>query len=120
MGVCADDKVAGGNYALLRQEGVLHACDAAFIVMGDILLFGKLAAHHDLVGRGDVLGRAEVIHYQGDFVLVEHLCGAHGLEGPDGKGACDVIGKNHVETAVDDLPVADNGFISVSLQNFLR
>lgn len=99
---------------------MLNACHAAFIVVGDVLLFGKLAAHHNLVGRGNVLGRAEVVHNQGDFVLVEHLCGAHGLEGLDGKGACDVIGENHVETAVDDLSVADNGFISVSLQNFLR
>ncbi len=120
MGVCTDNKVAGGHYALLWQERVLHAGNAAFIVVGDVLLFCKGAAHHYLVGRGNILGRAEVVHYQGDFVLVEDLGGAHGLEGPDGKGAGDVIGKNHVKTAVHYLAVADNGFISVSLQNFLR
>ena len=120
VAVRADDHVTGAHQAAFGQQGVFHAAVAAFVIVGDALLLGELAADHHLVGRGDVLLGREVVHDQGDLVLVEHAAGAHALEGFDGQGAGDVIGQHQGQAALDDLSVALDEVVGVGLQDLLR
>jgi anaerobic selenocysteine-containing dehydrogenase len=50
---------------------------------------------------------------------VEHPARAHGLEGLDGQGRGDVVGKHQGHAAACDAPGLAHGFGAVSLQDFL-
>ena len=64
MAVCANNDVAGAHKTLLGQQGVLHAAVAALVIVGDVLLLGKLARHHHLIGGINIFLRRKVVHAQ--------------------------------------------------------
>ena len=98
---------------------MLHATVAALVVVGEVLLLGKLAAYEHLVGGINILLRGEVVHDQDNTIPVEDPLRAHAVEGLDGQGPGDVIGQHCGYAALDDLAVLLHRRIGVGLQNFL-
>ena len=105
--VGADDGLARGHQALLRQEGVLDAHGAHVIVVVDIELPGEGPALLALGGGLDVLVGGEVIHHHGDAALVENLGEARGLKLVDGHRRGNVIAQHQVQFGLDQLSGTD-------------
>ena len=55
--VGSDDKLTSTHYALFRQQAVLNPHLANFIIMFDLMLFGKIADRLALFSAFNILGR---------------------------------------------------------------
>ena len=103
MAVRADDDLAGGDNALLRQQRVLDAHAADLVIVDDVLRAREFA---HLLGerRGlNVLVGDEVIRDQRDLRGVEHLDRAHPVKLVDGHGGGDVVAQHKVKLAHEQL-----------------
>lgn len=103
MGVRADDEVAGHHGTGLGQQRVLDAGAALFPVVGDLLLMGKIAHLLGLLGALDVLVGRVVVGHQADAIAIEYALGAQLAEHIDGDGRGDIVRKDYVEVALDQL-----------------
>ena len=120
VGVRADNSLAGGHQALFRQQGVLDAHLPHVEVVVDVKPPGEGAALLALGGGLDVLVGCEVVHYQGDFALVEHLVKARRLKLVDRHGGGDVVAQHQVQLRLNELPRPDGRKPRVLGQDFLR
>ena len=99
MAVRADDDFARRDNALFRQQRVLDAHAAHFVVVDDVLRAREFA---HLLGqrRGlDILVRHKVIRNQRDLRGIKDLCCAHPIELVDGHGGGDVVAQHKVQLA---------------------
>ena len=87
---------------------MLDAHTALLVVVGDLVLMGKVARNLGLLGALDVLVGRVVVGHEADLLAVEHAGAdfAHRLDG-DGRG--DVVGEDQVEVALDELAGHDLG-----------
>ena len=120
MGVCADDGLAGGHQALLRQEGVLDAHGAYVVVVVDFKFPGKGPALLALGGGLDILVGGEVVHHQGNAAFVKHLVKARRLELVDSHRGGNVIAQHQIQFGLDQLPCPHAVKPCVAGQDFLR
>ena len=96
VAVRADDDFARRDNALFRQQRVLDAHAAHFVVVDDVLRAREFA---HLLGqrRGlDILVRHKVIRNQRDLRGIKDLCCAHPIELVDGHGGGDVVAQHKV------------------------
>ena len=88
---------------------MLYTHATHFVVMGDTLLTGKIARHLGLFGALNVLVGYVVVGNQSDLGRIETLFYADLLEFLNGDGCGNVVGKNEVKVALDQL--AGNHFL---------
>ena len=119
VAVGADDAVAGGDDALLRQKRVLNAHLAHVKKVEDVVFVGKVAAAFGLLGALDVLVGHKVVQHNVDlFVVVDR--GKPGfLKLVDGNGGGDVVAQHHVQVSVDQLPGLDGRLAAVGGKDLL-
>ena len=104
VAVGADDEVPGNHDPLLGQEGMLDPRLADVVVVGELLLVGKVPHELALLGRIDVLVRGEVVRDEDDLVPVEHLAAARLPEVIDGDGRRDVVSEGDIHLGIDQHP----------------
>ena len=119
MGIRADDEVSGYHGAGLGQQRVLDAGATLLPVVGDSLLAGEIAHLLGLLGALDILVRRVVVGHQADAVAVEHALRSQLAEHVDGDGGGDVVRKDYVEVAFDQLARADLVHAGVRCQDLL-
>jgi hypothetical protein len=119
MGVGADYEFAGSDEPFLGQENVLDAHAADFPVVADGVFFGEVAQGFRLFSGLDVLVGGKMVGDEGDFVLVEDRS-ADFVEFDDRRRAGDVVGKDEVDPAADELAGDDFVEARVAGENFFR
>ena len=120
VAVGADDAVSGGDDALLRQEGVLHAHLAHVEEVDDAVSAGELPALLGLLGALDVLVGDEVIQNDVHPGLVENIAKARLFKLVDGNRGGDVVAQHDVQLCIDELACLDLGKTGMCGKNFLR
>ena len=103
VAVRADDAVPGGDDALLRQQGVLHAHLAHVEEVDDAVPAGELPALLGLLGALDVLVGDEVVQDDVHSRLVEDVAKARLLKLVDGHRGGDVVAQDDVQVRLDQL-----------------
>ena len=103
VGVCADDAVACYGESLFRKESVLDAHLSYVEVVAYFMFAGKFTDAFAVFGGFDVFVGDKMIHYQGNFILVEYFFAVHFFHLADGYRCCDVIAKNQIEICFDKL-----------------
>ena len=119
VAVGADDAVSGGDDALLRQEGVLHAHLAHVEEVDDAVSAGELPALLGLLGALDVLVGDEVIQNDVHPGLVENIAKARLFKLVDGHRSGDVVAQDNIKVRLDQLSRLDVLLAAVGSQDFL-
>ena len=101
--VCADHAVARSHQALFGKEGVLDSHITDIKVIFDVVLLCKGAALLALLRCLDILIRCKVIHYQGNFILVEDLVKSCFVKFIDGDRGGDIISQNQIQLRLKDV-----------------
>ena len=96
VAIGAEDDGAVADHSEFRQQRMLDAAAAGFVVMRDAMLAGEVAHHGDGARRGHVRRGGEVVGYQDDALRVEGTGGTHGTELLEGQRAGDVVQQNYI------------------------
>jgi hypothetical protein len=77
------------------------------------VLAGEIAHQPGLLGRVDVLVRAEMVGHQDYLIRIKDMVAAQPSEFPYGDRRSDIIGQNNVGPYIEEIPGADPGFTAV-------
>ncbi len=112
-------RLAGGDEALFRYQGVLHAHLAHIIIVREAEAPGKGPALLALGGGLDVLVGGEMVHDHHHTGGVKDLVEAGLFKLVDGDGGSDVVSQYHVQFGLDHLSCPNLRQPGVGCQNFL-
>ena len=101
MGIRTDDHVTRHRQTLLRKQCMLDAHLTHFKIIGDLILFRKLADTLAVFRRLDILIGYKVIRHQRNLVLVKHAVHLHFVHFLDCNRAGDVIAKHQIQIRLD-------------------
>ena len=95
--IAHDDRVAGADKALFREQGMADAVGADVEKILDVVAPGPVA--HDLALRGGlgILGRGDMVDDRLDLAGVKDPVHAAGLKIGDGNGRGDFVAHDHID-----------------------
>ena len=103
VAVGADDELTSANDALLRQEAMLNAHFADFIIMLDLVRFREIADGFALLRALDVLRRRKMVGDHSDLRIIKNGIHAHFAHFADGHRSGDIVRENHINFGGDKL-----------------
>lgn len=107
MAIGTDDQIARANNTLFRQERMLNAHAAYFVIVRDALFAREIAYGLRLLGTLDVLVGGVVIGNKRDLRGIEHAIDTDLLELLDSDWRSDVVCQHQIQVAFDKLPRND-------------
>ena len=101
--VCTDDNVTGNNQSFFRQQSVFNAHLTNVIEVGNFLFVAEIPAHFALSCSLNIFIWGKVIHYHGNFVLVENVIRTEFVEFPDGNRRGNVVTEYPIQVDQNQL-----------------
>ena len=119
VAVRADDQLAGGDQAFLRQQSVLDAHLAHVVEVGDVKATGEFPGRLAQLGGFDVLAGGVVVQYDGDLLPVEDPGEARLVKDAHGHGGRHVVAKDQIQLRLHQIPGFYAGETRVGGQDLL-
>ncbi|OPY11763.1 MAG: hypothetical protein A4E66_01294 [Syntrophus sp. PtaB.Bin001] len=120
VAVRADHKVSRQDNALFRQQGVLHADFPDLVIVGDLLLPGKVAHDLALGGGADVLVGGEMVRDKDHLVPVKDFLPSSLAEFVDGQRGRDIVSQGDIHLCIDQHSGTDFVQIGMPAKDLFR